>query len=149
MPLEIRPDPEPVTPEHRRTDPGTSARRIRLRIRDLLVAVVVVALVAAGVAESRRAARIRAERALLEILRAQEAASEAIDAVLMELGDSTPENLDRREADRITKDLREAEKHLEESKRRLRELKLPRPEREGIFPDPDRRGLPDDGRVVL
>jgi septal ring factor EnvC (AmiA/AmiB activator) len=122
-----------ATPD-RRADAAETPRRFRMRIRDWLVAVVLVALVAAGVAQVIRGRRLQVERELAEALRRQE---EAI-----------------RELDALRKSNQELAAKLEGLEERLRPLEAspieasPKPP-DGVFPDPDRKGRPNDGRTDL
>ena len=129
----MTPEPEETRPD-RRTDAAEKPRRFRMRIRDWLVVVVLVALVAAGVAQVIRVRRLRVERELAEALRRQE---EVI-----------------REHETLLKLMHEQDVEMKRLEERLRQIEAspieasPKPP-DGVFPDPDRKGLPDDGRTVL
>jgi hypothetical protein len=63
-------------------------RRFRLRIRDWLIAVLLMALLAAGVSQIMRERRLAAERELAEALRVREAARREAEAVFQRLNDA-------------------------------------------------------------
>ena len=109
----------------RRDDAAEKPRRLRMRIRDWLVAVVLVALVAAGMAEVIRARRLRVERELAEAIRLKEALKAA------------------REREAVKK----AEEWLKKAKNEG--MEIPQEDRDGVFPDPGRKGRPNDGRTDL
>jgi hypothetical protein len=123
-----------ATPD-RRADAAVTPRRFRMRIRDWLVAVVLVALLAAGAAQLIRFRRLQVERELAEALRLQAEAVRHREALLKALDNQ----------------IIQERKKLEE---RLRQLEAAPIEaapksRDAVFPDPDRKRLPDDGRTIL
>lgn len=121
-PTEVEPD--------RRDDAARRPRRFHLRIRDWLIAVVLVALVAAGMAQVIRGRRLRIERELAETLQWQQ--------IL-------------RKQEVLNKEMIRLEEEINklDDGERTRQLEASPKSSDGIFPDPDRRGLPDDGRTVL
>lgn len=129
MSRESRREPGEVAPD-RRDDAVQRPRRFRLRIRDWLVAVILVALIAAGVAQVIRGRRLRIERELAETLQWQQ--------IL-------------RNQEVLNKEMIRIEEEINklDDGQRTRQLEASPKSSDGIFPDPDRKGLPGDVRTVL
>ncbi len=115
---------------------GKARRRFGARIRDWLVAVVLVALVAAGMAQLIRARRLQAVRALLEALRLQEEDAKKADEFI--------KAMDKREAE-----WNKLEAERDGLKRKVRQFEETPKSRDGVSPEPDRKGLPVDIPTVL
>ena len=123
----MRPADRPETP-HDGTDrrsvaetAGKVRRRFRLRIRDWLVAVVLVALLAAGVAQLIRERRRQVERELAEAIRLQQESIKKAEGFL-----------------KLKREVEGAPIVESTSHREVPGC---------VFPDLSRRGLPDDGQT--
>ena len=175
MPREIRREPGEIAPDLH-ADAVGKTRRFRIRIRDWLLVVVLVALVAAGVAQRFRERRLQALNALAEALRLQradmrkaEAFIKRMDRIKVPSAEIRPSLQDRNGVfpildrlglpdDRAREKLTRAQEDLDRARRdlaeimkdyKIEEIHPPQKDRDGVFPDPDSRGLPDDGRSVL
>lgn len=109
--------------------PVKRPRRFRLRIRDWLIAVFLMALVASGVAQIIGARRLQAERALVQALRMQEAVRREKEALIRRLNEDEIV---------LEKKLKEAEEVLKKIEERLKQREVIPKSHEGDFPDPDR-----------
>jgi hypothetical protein len=126
MTREIGREPAEIAPD-RPSEAGKRPQRFRLRIRDWLVAVLLMALLAAGVSQIVRERRLAVERELAEALRVREAVRREREALMRKLIEE------------------EARKRVEE---RLKQIDSTPKNRQGDFPDLDRQGPPNDGRTV-